>query len=343
MSKKNQPYLKLYVQDFMTDEKLRGCSASANGVYIWIMFLMTKYEVKGVISLKQKFKQTNKQMVKQMVKQSVSKNSLLLTFCLNFAKQLSDHLPFKEPEICMSLLELIEEDVLQMEGDYLIQKRIKKDGELSVSRSLSGKKGAKARIQNLKKNNEVFNEKNDEVLPDVLLKQNSSKNMTIINNKEYTGNNTLHDKIIYNGNEENLLKNSPNSVNRFYKYSFEELLELGKSVHNGIKKEEFEQWKRFVEMCDSNEHQFHTDIFKGKFIFPKDWVEVVKKGFTENVWQSVIRKILSVGYTEKHNLFWRIPDALNWVVKEQKSPKKESTDNLIIKSGDSDDYSKSSF
>ena len=44
MSLRNQPYIPLYVQDFMTDERLNECSAAANGVYIRLMCLMHKSE-----------------------------------------------------------------------------------------------------------------------------------------------------------------------------------------------------------------------------------------------------------------------------------------------------------
>ena len=57
MSLRNQPYFPLYVQDFLTDEKLNCCSASSQGVYIKIMCLLHKSEVYGELMLKQKDKQ----------------------------------------------------------------------------------------------------------------------------------------------------------------------------------------------------------------------------------------------------------------------------------------------
>ena len=62
MALRDQPYLPLYIQDFLTDEKLSECSASATGVYIRIMCLMHKSEHYGKILLKQKHKQTGKQI-----------------------------------------------------------------------------------------------------------------------------------------------------------------------------------------------------------------------------------------------------------------------------------------
>ena len=122
MALRNQPYLPLYVQDFLTDEKLAECSAQATGVYIRVMCLMHKSEKYGTILLKQKHKQTTEQIK-------------------NFALLLLRHLPYELDVIQSSLTELIEEGVLILEGDLLIQKRMVKDAGISNIRSISGKKG----------------------------------------------------------------------------------------------------------------------------------------------------------------------------------------------------------
>ena len=122
MSLRNQPYLPLYVQDFMTDEKLSECSAESTGVYIRIMCLMHKSEEYGKILLKQKDKQKYNQIE-------------------NFALKLAKHFPYDTEIIKRSLEELISENVIKIDGDYLIQKRMVSDNDLSEKRSKSGKKG----------------------------------------------------------------------------------------------------------------------------------------------------------------------------------------------------------
>lgn len=122
MALRDQPYLPLYVQDFLTDEKLMECSASATGIYIRIMCIMHKSEEYGVILLKQKDKQTDKQ---------------INNFALKFVK----FLPYSTEEIIMGLGELINEGVLQVEGDRLLQKRMIKDNAISIVRADAGKKG----------------------------------------------------------------------------------------------------------------------------------------------------------------------------------------------------------
>lgn len=134
MALRDQPYLPLYIQDIMTDEKLNECCAATHGVYIkGIMCLMHKSEIYGKILLKQKYRQTG------------SKEH-------NFALMLANHLPYAVDVIFAAILELIEEDVCQFEGDYLVQKRMVSDGELSIKRSLSGKKGG---VETQKKNKKL--------------------------------------------------------------------------------------------------------------------------------------------------------------------------------------------
>ena len=133
MALRNQPYFPLYVQDFLTDEKLIECSASANGIYIRIMCIMHKSTEYGVILLKQKDKQNNNQV-------------------LNFAIKLSRQMPFSINEIESALIELIEQNVLIIEDDKLIQKRMRNDGIISEKRSTAGKKGAKNKKKSQQKN-----------------------------------------------------------------------------------------------------------------------------------------------------------------------------------------------
>lgn len=129
MALRDQPYLPLYVQDFLTDEKLNECSAESVGVYIMLMCVMHKSEEYGTILLRQKDKQTGWQIS-------------------DFARKLVRHLPYSEEVIERALTELLEEGVLNIEGDSLYQKRMVKDGEISEKRSRAGKKGAKAKYTN---------------------------------------------------------------------------------------------------------------------------------------------------------------------------------------------------
>lgn len=130
MGRKDKPYLPLYVQDFLTDEKLMECSASATGIYIRIMCIMHKSTPYGTILLQQKDKQKVKQMSNQPANQ-----------IFYFATKLARHLPYDLEEICSGLNELLVENVLYVDGDLLIQKRMYSDGNLSAIRSETGQLG----------------------------------------------------------------------------------------------------------------------------------------------------------------------------------------------------------
>ncbi len=132
MALRDQPYLPLFVQDFLTDEKLMECSAGATGVYIRIMCVMHKSETYGKILLRQKDKQTGNQIN-------------------DFALKLVRHLPYDLDTILVGIKELCQEKCLEIEGDYLIQKRMVNDGELSLIRSKSGSKGGKTTQTKYKK------------------------------------------------------------------------------------------------------------------------------------------------------------------------------------------------
>jgi len=135
MALRDQPYLPLYVQDFLTDEKLMECSASATGIYIRLLCVMHKSDEYGTVLLKQKDKQTDKPVK-------------------NFALKLARYMPYSVDEITAGIFELLSEKVLILNDDKLIQKRMVRDNEISNKRAEAGKKGgentqkfAKAKVE----------------------------------------------------------------------------------------------------------------------------------------------------------------------------------------------------
>ena len=124
MALRDQPYIPLYVQDILTDEKLIECSASAHGVYFRLLCLLHKQETYGRIQLKAKYKQTESKII-------------------SFAEMLRKQMPFDITIISQSIQELVEERVLFIENDYLCQKRMIHDFDISSKRALSGAAGGK--------------------------------------------------------------------------------------------------------------------------------------------------------------------------------------------------------
>ncbi len=143
---RDNPYLPLYVQDFLTDEKLCECSAEATGVYIRLMCILHKSDTYGKILLQQKYKQNGSK--------STSKFE-------NFASKLSRQMPYDAELIARALEELCAENVICIEEDCLYQKRMVKDSELSEKRAKSGSKGGSVNKA--------------PVLPEQNTKQNGSK------------------------------------------------------------------------------------------------------------------------------------------------------------------------
>lgn len=124
MALRDNPYLPLYVQDFMTDEKLADCCAATNGVYIRLMCILHKSSTYGKILLKQKYKQNESNIA-------------------NFASMLLRQMPYEYDEIYEGLCELVDNEIITIDADWLYQKRMVKDGELSDKRAVAGSLGGK--------------------------------------------------------------------------------------------------------------------------------------------------------------------------------------------------------
>ena len=122
------PWFKFYANDFMSDEKVAECSPASIGVYIMVLCILHRSETYGRVALKDKYKDEE-------------------DICLAFAKQFAKLLPYSLPDIRLGLCELLRENVLQLRGQELGQKRMIKDGIISVKRSESGRIGGLSKSQ----------------------------------------------------------------------------------------------------------------------------------------------------------------------------------------------------
>jgi uncharacterized phage protein (TIGR02220 family) len=127
MALRDQPYLPLYVQDFISDEKLRQCSAESVGVYIFLMCILHKSESYGSITLNGKY----------------FASLLLDDLLIGFAEMLLKLMPFTKEIIEHSLRELLAEKVINIDGNRMFQKRMVRDGEISLKRAIAGFEGGK--------------------------------------------------------------------------------------------------------------------------------------------------------------------------------------------------------
>lgn len=147
MARRDQPYLPLYVNDFLSDEKLNNCSAEATGVYIRLMCLMHKSNEYGVISLKDRDikryeSQANRKQISEKSQANHEQGSA--NHIQIFTEILRRHMPYSEDEIESGLIELIDEGVIEYEDTRILQPRMVRDAEISEVRAKAGSAGGKA-------------------------------------------------------------------------------------------------------------------------------------------------------------------------------------------------------
>ena len=119
--KRAQPYLPLYVQDVLTDPHLCACSASACGVYLYLLCILHKQEEYGEYRL---WDEPSDEDI----------------FAL-FAAQLSRQMPLSAEEIAPALRELVKRGVLSLQQDCLICDDMVLQHHVSVQRAAAGQKG----------------------------------------------------------------------------------------------------------------------------------------------------------------------------------------------------------
>jgi hypothetical protein len=132
MALRDNPYLPLYVKDYLTDEKLSCCTLATQGVYIRILCVFHKSETYGGI----------------LYREIPDKNYSNIQF---FSFIISKQIGVDFDSVFKAISELLFYNVLRIKKengvDFLYQKRMIEDFELSEKRSKSGKKGMKKRYK----------------------------------------------------------------------------------------------------------------------------------------------------------------------------------------------------
>lgn len=123
--------------------------------------------------------------------------------------------------------------------------------------------------------------------------------------------------------EKTNFENSP--IFNIYSKSFTDVKKLF-----AVEEEYFTRWKSFIDFIIKNKFE---KIFECRFVNPQEFQEIViKNNFTEDIWEKVVKKILATGIEEKHNLYFRIPQFIEYL-NEKKSiinEKKTSVGEKII-------------
>jgi len=123
-------YLPLYTKDFTGDERLRMCSPSAWGIYIYLLCLLNNAPVRGAykMSLLERRPDLKKSLTQRIL------GATTVTQKLHpFAEILQRQMPWKKTEILRGLKELLFYGAITIEGDAIIQKRMFKEGGNSLT------------------------------------------------------------------------------------------------------------------------------------------------------------------------------------------------------------------
>ena len=191
-------------KDFQNDMGVRQLSASATGVYFWILCILHESETRGRFCLSKfasKIQAKDQAKPQAKVKQT---SGICLDVCLRFASVLSKLMPFTSEEIAAALDELLYFKIIHISGDILEQKRMVRDAEIRNKRASAGKKGGNASKGNPAK---------EEILLEQNSKQNSSKSVskepskTPSKNEEFASDllaSCAPAKCVYNNIQENI-------------------------------------------------------------------------------------------------------------------------------------------
>ena len=192
-------YFKFNTKDFRTDHNVCNCEPASIGVYTFLLCLLFDSPEKGrfhlkpgclknfpVFLLKQNVQQTNEQFVQQT-------NEHKKNICCEIAAQLAKHLPFANETLSPALQDLLENNVIYIDGESLCQKRMLRDYIISKKRTVSGANGGNKTKNKVKELEEALKIAQDEL--HILLKQNveqtGQQKDQQFRNYNYNYNNTL--------------------------------------------------------------------------------------------------------------------------------------------------------
>lgn len=132
-----------------------------------------------------------------------------------------------------------------------------------------------------------------------------------LDDKEREGKGKGRERIIGKGEDEIPVKFD---LQKIYDKSWDEYKIILNGQADKLSEIIFVTWKQFVDFIRENNYE---EIFVAKFVSPIDFGKLLnEKKFLPDKWKPVIEKILSTGITPQQNLFFRIPQFLNYENKE---------------------------
>ena len=149
MALTNQPYLPLYVDDYLTDEKLLMCEFSSQGIYARLMCHFHKSKDYGKLIISD-FEKAKLKLNASKIKAEINFSFLNINediFCMYILK-IQKLINIDIAGLSEALIDLIGNEVLHLSDGVLWQKRMVEDGKKSAFKSLNGKKGGRENKQN---------------------------------------------------------------------------------------------------------------------------------------------------------------------------------------------------
>lgn len=99
-------------------------------------------------------------------------------------------------------------------------------------------------------------------------------------------------------------------LEKIYEKTWEEYKIILNGQSNKLSEIVFIKWKEFIDFIRKNKYD---EIFKAKFVTPIDFgILLNEKKFIPDKWKTVIEKILATGVTPQQNLFFRIPQFMDY-------------------------------
>lgn len=112
-------------------------------------------------------------------------------------------------------------------------------------------------------------------------------------------------------------------LEKIYEKTWDEYKVILNGQSNKLTEIIFIKWKEFIDFIRKNKYE---ELFKAKFVTPIDFgILLSEKKFLPDKWKDVIEKILATGVTPQQNLFFRIPQFMDYgkpKEKEQIDPTK---------------------
>lgn len=344
---KKHPFIPWYMSDWLNDPQVRTLKAEHKGFWIDLICQMALFFPYGHCSKLsiQKLKKVKLKALKNFsVEDLVNQNSNpgvkggvdpwvvlsvalsveeQLEVCENLEDQLHLFLPYSKEEVQYHIKAIEEDGVCSRTSSGIIyNRRLVRDFKRRVTNYKNGKKGGNPYIRKFKEENQDYLPE-----PDLLDKSVNQISNHVAGNmvKASLDTDTIVNKVGNDNRIESLKEGGPGEtiqregkedfpLIKLYRKTYQEI-RTAKNVGDRVTEKGFALWKEFVDMVYAENM---TEIFKAKFLNPNEFEEVCSKhSFKKEKWVPVLRRILSTGIKPEHTLYFRIPEFIKYVYKDQ--------------------------